>query len=128
MRASALILAGALLTLAGVAGAQEETLDPIPLVVRGVVFGPQQIFEGDYANDAQTSRFNPKGAPPAEADWLVGWEDRPGDGGGILRRYHIRFVGRRTVSPGPYGGPGRYANEVMIDRLISARVLIGPAR
>ncbi len=125
MRAFATVMAGVAILLAGAATAQDEGLDPVPIVIHGVVFGPQQTFEGGYTNDHQTSRFHPIGVPPDQTDWLVGWQDRPGDGGGLLRRYHIRFVGRRTVSPGQYGSLGKYANEVMIDRLISARVLIG---
>jgi hypothetical protein len=103
----------------------EEALDPRPMTWRGVQLGGEQLFEGDYAINFETSVFQPDGAPKAEAMWLAGWEDRPGDTGDLPRRYHILFVGRRTVEPGRYGGLGAYKHTVLITRLISARVLIG---
>jgi hypothetical protein len=102
----------------------QEALDAKPMTWRGVQLGPEQVFEGDYTNDYETSVFRPDGAAAGDAMWLSGWQDRPGDGGGITRRYHLRFVGRQTVEPGKFGGLGAYGQEVLISRLISSRVLI----
>jgi hypothetical protein len=116
-------LAGIVLA-SGLALAQ-DALDPRPVTWRGLQMGSEQIFEGDYANDFDTSAFHADGAPAAEKMWLSGWADRPGDGGGIVRRYHIRFAGRRTVEPGKYGALGAYSHTVLITHLLSARLLIG---
>ena len=116
-------LAAALL-LPAVAAAQ-DALDPNPTVWHGIQFGPEQAFEGDYTVNIQTSAFHADGGAKGADDWLAGWQDRPGDDGGIIRRYHIRFVGRRTTAAGSYGPGGRYPGEVLIDRLVSARLLIG---
>jgi hypothetical protein len=117
--------ASAVLALALLAtpAAGQTPMDPNPATWRGVAMGPEQVFEGDYTVDEHTSVFKADGAP-GDGDWLSGWEDRPGDNGGITRRYHIRFVGRRTVNPGQYGSLGKYANEVLLTRLITARLLI----
>lgn len=111
------------LTLAALPAAAQTTLDPNPSTWRGLAMGPEQIFEGDYTVDEQTSVFLADGE--RQRDWLAGWQDRPGDNGGIERRYHIRFIGRRTVQPGQYGSLGKFAHEVLITRLLSVRVLIG---
>lgn len=116
-------LIGVLLA-SGLALAQ-DALDPRPMAWRGQQLGPEQIFEGDYANDFATSAFHADGAPAAEEMWLSGWADRPGDGGGIVRRYHIRFAGRQTVEAGKYGALGAYPHAVLITKLLSARLLIG---
>lgn len=121
--AACLAIAAALLLPSAVAA--QEALDPLPLVVRGTAFGAEQVFEGDFTVSSQQSAFHPDGAPRGQDDWLEGWADRPGDNGGIVRRYHIRFVGRRSAAPGKYGPGGAYANQVLIDRLVSARLLIG---
>jgi hypothetical protein len=102
----------------------EDALDPAPITWRGVQLGGEQLFEGDFTINFETSVFRPDGAPKADAMWLAGWEPRPGDNGDLPRRYHIRFVGRRTAEPGRYGGLGAYKHTVLITRLISARVLI----
>lgn len=125
MRRLAIATLAVLLIAPGLATGQDQALDPKPTTWRGLLMGPEQIFEGDYVNNYDTSAFRADGAPPAEAMWLSGWQDRPGDGGGITRRYHIRFVGRRTVEPGKYGALGAYAQTVLLSRLISARLLIG---
>ena len=117
------ILTALVLTVVAPPAAAQTALDPAPTTWRGVAMGPEQIFEGDYAIDEQTSAFKADGA--AEADWLVGWEDRPGDNGGITRHYHIRFIGRRSAQAGKYGSLGKYGHEVLITHLLSARVLIG---
>lgn len=103
----------------------EDALDPTPITWRGLQMGAEQVFEGDFTINYETSVFVPDGAPKADAVWLAGWQERPGDNGGLTRRYHIRFVGRRTAEPGRYGGLGAYRNEVLITRLLAARVLIG---
>jgi hypothetical protein len=121
--AAAVSLAAALLGPSAAIG--QETLDPIPILIHGVAFGAEQTLEGDYTVDIQTSAFHPAGAPKGQDAWLEGWTSRRGDDGGIVRRYHIRFVGRHTVAPGRYGPGGAYADEVVIDKLISARLLIG---
>jgi len=110
---------------AGLAAAQDG-LDPRPMMWRGVQMGPEGHFEGDLTINFETSAFRPDGAPAADAMWLAGWEDHPGDNGDLQRRYHIIFVGRRTVEPGKYGSLGAYAHTVLITRLISTRVLIQP--
>jgi len=126
------LLATAVLALALAIGAEptlaggQDALDSKPTTWRGVPFGPEQVFEGEYAINFETSVFTPDDAPRAEAVWLAGWEDRPGDNGGAIRRYHLRFVGRHTADPGRYGGLGAYRHEVLITRLISARLLIWP--
>ena len=102
----------------------EDVLDPTPMTWRGVPMGPEQVFEGDFSNDFDTSAFHADGAPPTERMWLAGWKDREGDGGGIMRRYHLRVIGRRTVEPGKYGALGAYSHTVLITRLLSARLLI----
>jgi hypothetical protein len=124
MRLAALAVLAAVLLAPALAVAQ-ETLDANPITWRGVQMGPEQVFECDYANDYQTSAFHADGAPAAEKMWLSGWTDRPGDGGGLVRRYHIRFVGRRTVEPGKYGALGAYPHQVLIDKLLTQRLLIG---
>lgn len=93
------------------------------MVWRGARMGPEQVYEGDFATDYQTSVLK----TADETVWLSGWQDRPGDNGGIMRRYHIRFVGRHTLEPGKYGSLGAYPHTILLTRLISARVLIGPA-
>jgi hypothetical protein len=104
----------------------EDALDPTPLTWRGMQLGGEQVFEGDFTVNYETSAFRPDGAQKAEAMWLAGWTERPGDNGDPGRRYHLRFIGRRTAEPGRYGGLGAYRHEVLITRLISARALIGP--
>lgn len=118
------IAALALVLLAPSLAASQETLSAAPLSWHGAPMGPEQVFEGDYAIDYQTSQFRPDGGT-ADALWLAGWEDRPGDNGALGRRYHLRFVGRQTVDPGKYGGLGAYKHTVLITRLLSARLLIG---
>lgn len=102
----------------------QEPLNSAPMVWHGVQLGAEQVFEGDYAIDYRTSVFRPEGAASAEALWLAGWADRPGDNGALGRRYHLRFVGRQTMEPGQYGGLGAYKHTVLITHLISARLLI----
>ncbi|HEX5264924.1 MAG TPA: hypothetical protein VFW13_15445 [Phenylobacterium sp.] len=102
----------------------QEALDPAPMAWRGVQLGPEQIFEGDFSINYETSAFTPDGAPKSEAMWLAGWQEHPGDNGDLQRRYHVRFVGRRTVEPGRYGSLGAYKHTVLITKLISARLLI----
>ena len=128
MRFLAMTALAAALIGPGLACAQDAPLDSNPTTWHGVAFGPEQAFEGDFTSDYQTSRFHADGAPAGQDDWLAGWRDRAGDGGGIVRRYHLTFVGRRTAAPGQYGSLGKYPNEVLITRLVSARLLIGGAR
>ena len=45
----------------------QETLDAKPMAWHGVQLGPEQVFEGDYAIDYQTSVFRPDGAGAADA-------------------------------------------------------------
>lgn len=123
MRLLTLLAFAGALAASGLASGQ-DALDTKPMTFRGVQLGPEQVFEGDYTNDYETSVFRPDGAAAADAMWLAGWQDRPGDGGGITRRYHLRFVGRQTVEPGKFGGLGAYRQEVLISRVISSRVLI----
>jgi len=123
MRFAAIATAVAVLAASGLSLAQEG-LDPAPMTWHGLQLGAEQVFEGTYTNDSQTSTFRPDGAPAAETLWLSGWEDRPGDGGSIVRRYHLRFVGRETAQPGQYGPLGAYRNEVLLTRLVSSRLLI----
>ena len=126
MRFPVILALAAALAFPGLASGQ-DALDPKPITWHGAQFGGEQVFEGDYTVDFEASSFRPDGAPPADAMWLAGWEDRPGDGGGIIRRYHLRFVGRQTVEPGKYGSLGAYRHIVLITHLVSARVLIGSA-
>jgi hypothetical protein len=102
----------------------QEALDAAPMTWRGVQLGPEQVFEGDFTTNYNASIFAPDGAPKAEAMWLAGWKERPGDNGDLPLRYHIRFVGRRTVEPGRYGSLGAYKHTVLITRLIAERLLI----
>lgn len=102
----------------------QETLDPAPMTWRGLQLGPEQVFEGDFTTNYNSSIFIPDGAPKTEAMWLAGWNERPGDNGDLPLRYHIRFVGRRTAEPGRYGSLGAYKNTVLITKLISERLLI----
>jgi len=104
----------------------QEALDPAPATWRGLQLGPEQVFEGEFTTNFETSSFRPDGAAASDAVWLAGWEDRPGDNGAITRRYHLRFVGRRTVEPGRYGRLGAFRNEVLIVRLLEERVLLTP--
>jgi hypothetical protein len=124
MRFAAIITLTAALIAPGLAAGQ-ETLNPAPMTWHGVQLGGEQVFEGDYTINFETSTFRPDGAPATDTVWLSGWEDRPGDNGGITRRYHLRFVGRQTVEPGKYGSLGAYRHTVLITRLLSARLLIG---
>jgi len=104
----------------------QDALDTRPLAWRGLQLGPEQHFEGDLIINFETSAFRPDGAPAADAMWLAGWDEHPGDNGDLPRRYHILFVGRRTAEPGKYGGLGAYRHTVLITRLISQRLLIQP--
>lgn len=126
MRVLAIAMLAATLIAPGLAQSQ-DTLDPAPMPWRGVTMGAEQVFEGDYTVNYQTSTFLPDGVPKAQTLWLAGWQDRPGDEGDLPRRYHLRFVGRRTVEAGKYGSLGAYAHTVLISRLISARLLIQPS-
>jgi hypothetical protein len=121
-------LAAALIGLVLAAGLAfaEDALDPRPMTWRGVPLGGEQVYEGDFTINFETSIFRADGAPKSEAVWLAGWEERTGDNGDLPRRYHLRFIGRRTVEPGRYGGLGAYKHTVLITRLISARLLIQP--
>ena len=92
---------------------------------RGVQMGPEQHFEGDLTINFETSAFRPDGAAAADAMWLAGWEERPGDNGDLPRRYHIIFIGRRTVEAGRYGSLRAYGHTVLVTRLVSQRLLIG---
>jgi hypothetical protein len=125
MRLLALAAVAAMLVAPGLSAGQDQPLDPKPITWRGLQMGPEQVFEGDFTNNYDTSAFRAAGASAGETMWLFGWEDRPGDGGGITRRYHIRFVGRRTVEPGKYGALGAYPHTVLLTRLLAARLLIG---
>ena len=117
-----LVLAALALVLASPAqGRDDRPLDPSPTVWRGVQMGPEQVYEGDYAVDYQTSVLR----TGDETVWLSGWPDRPGDNGGLTRRYHIRFVGRHTLQSGKFGSLGAYPHTILLTRLISARLLIG---
>ena len=109
----------------GLAVAQ-DALDSRPMSWRGVQLGPEEHFEGDLTINFETSAFRPDGAPATEALWLAGWQERPGDNGDLPRRYHLVFVGRRTVEPGKYGSLGAYRHTVLITRLVSERLLIQP--
>lgn len=124
MRSLAIAVLAIALIAPGLALGQ-ETLDAKPMTWRGVQLGAEQVFEGDFTTNFETSIFRPDGAAPSDTLWLAGWDDRPGDGSALARRYHLRFVGRRTVEPGRYGSLGAYRHTVLITRLISARVLIG---
>jgi hypothetical protein len=125
MRLLALAAVAAALVAPGLAAGQDPPLDARPITWRGLQMGPEQVFEGDFTNTYDTSAFRADGAAAGETMWLSGWEDRPGDGGGITRRYHIRFVGRRTVEAGKYGALGAYPHTVLLTRLLTARLLIG---
>ena len=124
--AAAAVIAAALLGPAA-ASAQDagppdaKPLDSGPMIWRGAKMGPEQVYEGDFTIDYQTSVLKLEG----ETVWLSGWQDRPGDNGGFTRRYHVRLVGRHTLEPGKYGGLGAYPHTILMTRLISARVLIG---
>jgi hypothetical protein len=120
-----LAIAFAALLLAAPALAQDDgPLDPNPTTWRGARMGPEQVYEGDFTVNYETSVFHVDGTPPGETVWLSGWQDRPGDGGGITRRYHIRFVGRHTLQPGKYGGLGAFPHTILVSRLISPPRLI----
>ncbi|MFI4966247.1 MAG: hypothetical protein ACHP9T_12865 [Caulobacterales bacterium] len=123
--ALAIVLSAPGLALAPRLALAQQTVDPAPMTWRGVQLGGEQVFEGDYTVNFETSVFRPDGAPASDALWLSAWEDRLGDNGGFMRRYHLRFVGRQTVQPGWYGSLGAYKNSVLITRLVSARLLIG---
>lgn len=124
MRLPAILALALVLATPGLAASQ-ETLNAAPMTWHGVQLSGEQVFEGDYTINYQTSAFRPDGAPAPDAVWLAGWQDRPGDNGGITRVYHLRFVGRQTAEPGKYGSLGAYKHTVLITRLISARLLIG---
>ncbi len=126
MRISAMILIlPILLTPFGAVG--QEALDPVAMVWRGVQLGAERVFEGNLSVNFETSTFRADNASEADTVWLSGWQDRPGDNGGTMRRYHIRFVGRQTMEPGKFGSRGAYKQTVLITRLISTRLLIGPS-
>jgi hypothetical protein len=117
-----LAIAAIVLALAAPALAQDDgPFDTRPMTWRGAQLGAEQVYEGDFTIDYQTSVLH----TGAETVWLSGWQDRPGDNGGITRRYHLRIVGRHTLQPGRYGGLGAYPHTILMTRLISARVLIG---
>lgn len=119
--------AAIILAVVSPALAQDDgPLDAKSMTWRGAQLGPEQVYEGDFTTDYQTSVLRLDGTAPRETVWLSGWQERPGDNGGLTRRYHIRFVGRHTLEPGKYGGLGAYAHTILLTRLISARVLIGP--
>ena len=120
MRAFATTAALAVL-LALAAPAQGVPLfDHRPAEIDGVRYGAEKVYEGDYVANDEASVFQPMGRPK-EMMWLLGWTDRPGDTAGASRTYHIRFIGRRTVTAGHYGHLGAYRHIVLITELIDAR-------
>jgi len=110
-------------SLAPLSASAQPALNPNPLIWHGVQLGGEEVYEGEFTVDYATSTFLADGASAQDAVWLSGWEDRPGDGGGITRRYHIRLIGRKSVEPGKFGSLGAYANTILLIKLLSARLL-----
>ena len=106
----AIAAAGAALLLAA---PSKALLDPKPAVVDGVRYDRERIYEGAYTHAFERSDFDPIG-PRGEAMWLLGWTG----GSGV---YHIRFIGRRTASPGRYGHLGAYRHMLLITDMIDSR-------
>ncbi len=123
MRFSAILFMIAALASPSLAFSQDEPLNPNPMTWHGVQLGAERVFEGEFIINYETSTFRPDGAAAEDTVWLSGWEDRPGDSGGITRRYHLRFVGRQTIEPGKFGSLGAFRNNVLITKLLSARLV-----
>lgn len=91
---------------------------------------PQRRWRGLWRNDFEGSRFCPtparecSHATPGRSIWLTFAQHLPKnqrESFGDL--YAIDFVGRRTLYAGSYGHFGMFDQEVIVDRVISARHL-----
>jgi hypothetical protein len=90
---------------------------------------PPQRWRGLWRDMFEGSQFCPspaKACPSGKAGdriWLTG--GHPSNEGGL---YAITFIGRRTAYRGPYGHLGFSDQEIVVDRLISKRLLQAPHR
>ncbi len=91
---------------------------------------PRQHWRGLWRDDFEGSRFCPapaRNCPSAtsrRAIWLdFGYGKRPNGEAPTGQLYAIAFVGRRTLYPGFYGHMGMSRHEIIVDRLISIRLI-----
>jgi hypothetical protein len=94
---------------------------------------PQQRWQGLWRNFFEGSRFCPSRATqcshesPGEDIWLTFPRGREPVGqdefGGL---YAVEFIGRRTRYPGGFGHMGMSDHEMIVDRLISIRMIEPP--
>jgi len=95
------------------AAGTKPLFDRKPATIDGVRYGPERVFEGDYAKGFETSDFHEL-ASRGPRLWLQGWTGGAGS-------FHIRFIGRRTAKAGHYGHLGAYRHMVLITDMIDAR-------
>lgn len=85
---------------------------------------PQQRWRGLWRAAFEGSRFCPEPAEtcddntPGEQIWL---SRTPGQPTGGL--YRVDFIGRRTMYKGPYGHFGMFDQELIMDRVISIKLI-----
>jgi hypothetical protein len=72
----------------------------------------------------ECSSIRPDGTWLSYTDKLRHAGTRPAEGAGGL--YRVEFIGRKALKPGHYGHMGYFANEIIVDQLISARQLEPP--
>lgn len=96
-------------------------------------FGPEKEFDGIYFDEFE-GQFFIEGARPAthyklkELVWLT-IDDKTDLNGHELsaplksRIWHIKFVGRKTKVKAFYGHGGVFENEIIVDKILSARLI-----
>lgn len=86
-----------------------------------VYMEPARVWNGSWLNEYERSVFWPAeasqkaGDEPYFAIWLTGGPME----GEVGQTYTVSFVGRKTRYSGGYGHLGSYADEIIVDRVIS---------
>jgi hypothetical protein len=97
-----------------------------------VKFDPPQRWRGLWRDEFEGSRFCPSPAKTCgQSDlrpivWLAGFATRNAHPDGAL--YAVDFIGRRTSYEGSYGHLGMSDHEVLVDRMISIKVIEQPPK
>jgi hypothetical protein len=82
------------------------------------------FFDGARdANSVKAEMRRRLGTPAAYEEWL-GWPEKMEPPlSRNMRMVFLDFIGRRTAYPGRYGHMGSSRSEIVVDRVISARVI-----